>query len=165
MVLNEKKYLLILLISLCFSCATVRDIEIKRDAGKSIVVIYDYNWETVYNAMRYVYRHTENKLIATYYPDAMDFTKTEKTIWINDYYVYGCILFGIFFTSINESKTKVEFVKANLIENVEIYQQMIDQIIDESKYYLENDPDAYKEYTHQKRLEEEARIKAQRKDY
>lgn len=151
----SKKYLIIILVLLCFSCASVRDIENRRKAGKSIIIYYEYDWETVYDAICYISRHSENELVLTL--NTMDFAKEEKTIWYDDplFHKYYKFL-GIFFTPINKQKTKVEFVKAYLIENIEVYHKMINQIIKESKYYLENGSTAYKIYTHQNRLKEKA---------
>ena len=70
----------LVIVFLCISCATsIRDLERKKEAGKSIEDVYDYNWEEVYSGMSYVWRHSESTHIQTRYKmGSTDFAKDEK---------------------------------------------------------------------------------------
>jgi len=131
---------------LCFSCATsIRDLERKKEAGKSI--------QEVYSAMSYVWRHSESSHVETRYKMGdVDFAKDEKCIFTK---WSGAMDIGIFFEPQGESSCKVAFVKGG-IAGAGFRGTTINLLIEETHYYLDNGKDAYLEYT---RGEHEKRIK------
>jgi hypothetical protein len=134
------------------SCATVQDIERKRAAGDFIVANYDYNWKKVFNAIEFVFRHSEVFPISERYRAAViDYAEDEKAIWVK--YTYeGSMDMGIFFVPLGESETKVEFVKG-AFTGAAWRTTAIRYLIDESKFYLENGEEEYRKFTHQNQLE------------
>ena len=150
---------LIIFIFLCYSCTitTMQDIEKKKLRGDETIVYYNYNWEKVYNAIKYVIQHScvepitmRNKIpiFDIHYP------KNRKRIFIYEsvYKVNDHHDVVIFFESITSSETKVEFIRGDYGLNTNA---AIRYIVDESKFYLgleKPDYDAFMKYTRKNQL-------------
>jgi hypothetical protein len=133
------------------ACATIQTIEKKRAAGDIIATRYDYNWEEVASAIKYIIRHSERPTVSMRSKGAViDYEPEERAMWLK--YVFdGTIDMGIFFVPLDPSKTKVEFVKGGFTGSA-FREQAIEIIIDESKFYLNHNGIGYKEYTHSNHL-------------
>jgi hypothetical protein len=59
-----KGTILITLGSLCFSCASLQDMDRKRESGDSIAVTYDYHWSKVWTAVSFVYLLSSDHFIS-----------------------------------------------------------------------------------------------------
>jgi hypothetical protein len=138
-----------LFISLCLSCATVKDLERKKEAGDySHAELYEYNWEAVYDAMAFVWYRSENFWLYT--TARFDYAREEKRVvlWTHG----GClgpitppsILIAYFFEPQGESKTRVLFVIP--LSSIG-WKTMIHHLNHETHYYLDHGKDAYLKYT------------------
>ena len=71
-------------------------LENKRDAGDSTTVIYNKDWETVYSAVKYVWRHSENASISQQYGVCfLDYATEDKAIYAT-YSFTGATNVGVF---------------------------------------------------------------------
>jgi hypothetical protein len=60
----------------------INKLEEKRNEGNATSVVYEYKWELVYAAARYITRHSENKCIAKQYGQLhTDYAVDEKAIY------------------------------------------------------------------------------------
>ena len=163
--MEEKKSLLVALLVitslsiLCLSCGptTVGDLVRKKEAGDSIAEVYDYNWKEVYDAMKFVWRHSENWDIQLLYQRGkLDFAEDEKAIFIGS---VETTFMGIFFEPQVESRTKAIFVGGGYPSS-QPGKTITNLLIEETHYYLDNGKDAYLEYTHREYEEQLRKTRA-----
>ena len=138
-----KKILLVAIIfSFCSSCTSltsINDFDKRRSEPNTKTAVYDQKWDAVYDAILYVMTRSEDrgiKLIYSLYQ--RDFLKDQKLIVLNYTRLSKGKAMVIFFTPLNEAKTKVEFV-----EDAH-FGKITDNIIKESKYYLQQGAEKYK---------------------
>lgn len=144
-----KKFAFIIPFIFIFSCASIQDIEKKKAEGDAIVETFNASYEETFNAIKFVIRHSENWFInMTSRSTVVDYNKEDKMIIIN-IVTMGSIDIGIFFEPLNNSKTKVFFVKG-AFTGAAWRETKIRAIIDEAQYYLVNGETAYRKYTHEK---------------
>ena len=138
----------LLVSTLCISCGAARnfkEVEAKRDKGEYTEVIYDYNWELVWDSMRFVMRHTEAKWLAYRTASDVDYDKTGKIItMISDFGGYDIV---IWFYPIEHSKTKVQYLAWGYPNPYGEWG--IEQLIEELNVYLEHGEEAFREITKQ----------------
>lgn len=154
----KKKALFLLIFSfLAISCAThPKDFEKKIEAEDYIDAIFDYPWEQVYDAIIFVWKHSEDRLIADKFKYCVwDYTRVDKTMfcrtrsgWHATQYYLGI---GIYFEPQGESKTRVMFVQGSFFGGV-AGEARITRIVEESRFYLKNGEEAYRKYTHEESL-------------
>ena len=115
--------------------ATIKTLETMRDEGYTTPVIYEQDWETVYNAVKYVWRHSENTGISQQYGlSVIDYATEDKAIYVT-YPTNGSTGIGIFFKPLRNNRTRVDYVYDGSIESV--YKKgIIDSIVDEVAYFL-----------------------------
>jgi len=136
-----KRILLIAIIfTLCTSClslTSINDFDKRRSAADTKRAVYNQKWDIVYDAVLYVMARSENRGINSIYSlYQRDLLKDQRLIVLTNA-SYGKAMV-IFFTPLNESQTRVEFVESAW------FGKIIDNVIKESKYYLEYGPDKYK---------------------
>ena len=144
--------------------ATIKTLETMRDEGYTTSVVYDQDWETVYAAFKYVWRHSENPDISKQYGlSVIDYATEDKAIYVT-YPASGSTEMGIFFKPLRNNRTRVNYVYAGLYVSV-FKKGIIDTIVDEVAYFLKHGQQEYREYTHKlkeqwiKELEEESKNK------
>jgi hypothetical protein len=138
-------------------CTTINDLEARRDAGKKTSVVYEQDWETVYAAVKFVWRHSENPFIAEQYGRSwIDYAIEEKAIYSSTSFVG----IGIFFEPISPYQTKVDYVTSGYIG---YHQGIIDATIEELPYLLKNGRKAYREYTNNLAIQKEKKREAEKK--
>lgn len=127
--------------------ATVNTLETMRDEGYTTSVVYDQNWETVYAAFKYVWRHSENPDISKQYRlSVIDYATEDKAIYVT-YPASESTEMGIFFKPLRNNQTRVDYVYAGLY--VSVYKKgIIDGIVDEVAYFLKHSQQEYRQYTH-----------------
>ena len=151
----RKIYYLIALLFVCSSCASMQDIERKKAEGDSINATFNYSLDKVYDATKFVIRHSENSLVNMVYRGTVaDYNKEEKTIVIN-IVAMGSIDMGIFFENTGDNKTKVYFVKG-AFTGAAFRETRIKTIIEEVGYYLDHGEAEYRKYTHEKAANDSA---------
>ena len=154
-----KKLLFLILFFFFTSCATIPDLERKKTEGDFTAEFYNYGWAQVYDATKFVFRHSEDCLISwTYRSCNIDYAREEKRIWVIIPTGFSMDM-GIYFEPQNESKTKVIFVKG-AFTGAAWRGTKIERLIDEVRFYLGNGEAAYTKYTHEeylKRREEKAK--------
>ena len=125
-----------------------KDLETKRVAGEEeLTVFLGGDWETVYDAVMYVFRHSENSFISRLYKlSKIDNTKEDKVIYV-PVSATGPVALGIFFEPLSDKKTKVSFVKTSFSGSA-INQGVIYAIPEEANYLLRHGKQSYLEYTH-----------------
>lgn len=146
-----KSFLLLAVsIFLYYSCApitSVEDIEKKRVSGNRIGVFYKYNWEEVYDAIKFVWSNSEVFPVSLRYRDSVtDYARKERAIWIR---LTGerSIDMGIFLEPHGASGTYVDFVEGDPPDYWR--SKTFQYLVDESKFFLENGEEAYRKYTHE----------------
>jgi hypothetical protein len=127
--------------------ATIKTLETMKDQQYTTPVIYEQDWETVYAAVKYVWRHSENTGISQQYGlTVIDYATEDKAIYVT-YPTSGSTEIGIFFKPLRNNRTRVDYVYAGSI--VSVFQQgIIDSIVDEVAYFLAHNQQEYREYTH-----------------
>jgi hypothetical protein len=122
-------------------CSIINDLEAKRDAGNAVTVVYEQDWETIYAAVKFVWRHSENRSIAEQYGRSwIDYAIEEKAI-----YSYTSLNgIGIFFEPLTPYQTKVHYVLSGYIA---FFQGILDATIKELPYLLEHGQKGYREHT------------------
>jgi hypothetical protein len=127
--------------------ATIKTLETMKDQQYTTPVIYEQDWETVYAAVKYVWRHSENTGISQQYGlTVIDYATEDKAIYVT-YPTSGSTEIGIFFKPLRNNRTRVDYVYAGSI--VSVFQQgIIDSIVDEVAYFLTHSQQEYREYTH-----------------
>ena len=138
---------------------TPKDLETKRAAGEEeLTVFLGGDWETVYDAVMYVFRHSKNSFILRLYKHSIiDNAKEDKVIYVS-VSATGSAALSIFFEPLSDKKTKVNFVKASFSGSA-INQEEIYKIPEEVNYLLRHGKQSYLEYTH--KLAEETAEKHQ----
>jgi len=138
---------------------TSKDLETKRAAGEEeLTVFLGGDWETAYDAVMYVFRHSENSFISRLYKlSKIDNAKEDKVIYV-PVSATGPVALGIFFEPLSDKKTKVSFVKSSFSGSA-INQGVIYAIPEEVNYLLRHGKQSYLEYTH--KLAEETAKKHQ----
>ena len=127
--------------------ATIKTLETTKDEGYTTPVVYEQDWETVYAAFKYVWRHSENPDISQQYGlSVVDYATEDKAIYVT-YPTSGSTEIGIFFKPLRNNRTKVDYVYDGSIESV-FKKGIIDSIVDEVAYFLGHGQQAYREYTH-----------------
>ena len=122
-------------------CSIINDLEAKRDAGNAVTVVYEQDWETLYAAVKYIWRHSENRFIAEQYGRAwIDYAVEEKAI----YSFTSLTGIGIFFEPLTPFQTKVHYVISGYIA---YFQGILDATMKELPYLLEYGQKNYREYT------------------
>jgi hypothetical protein len=154
-----KKLALLFIIPILLSaCTTIKDLETKRAAGEELTVYFGGDWETVYDAVMYVFRHSENSFILRQYKlSKIDNAKEDKVIYVS-VSATGSAALGVFFEPLSDKKTKVNFVKASFsgsANNLEILYATAKEV----NYLLRHGKQSYLEYTH--KLAEETAKKHQ----
>jgi len=143
-----KKLVQVIILSLLFVsyasntfCSVDTKLKTPKDARETTSIIYEQNWETVYNAVKFVLCHSEYEG-AEYGDFWIVSDKEEKAIHFVSAIMEG---YGveIFFEPLNDAQVKVDFVKIGIINN-----PAIDVLIEELPYLLEHGQQAYLEYTH-----------------
>ena len=161
-----KKLALLFIIPILLSaCTTIKDLETNKDletkraAGEEeLTVFLGGDWETVYDAVMYVFRHSENSFISRLYKlSKIDNAKEDKVIYVS-VSATGSAALGIFFEPLSDKKTEVNFVKASFSGSA-INQGVIYAIPEEVSYLLRHGKQSYLEYTH--KLAEETAEKHQ----
>ena len=137
-----------LLLNFCPSIAfstVVNELEAKRSNGDATTLMYEYEAGLVFNAIRYILRHSENECISKQYGEYhTDFAPEEGGIYNYD----GNSGIGMFFVKLPDDKTKVDFVYTDSFLNKNP-KCSVEAIIEELPFLLENrDTKAYLEYTH-----------------
>ena len=121
--------------------SVVKDIDAKRDAGKTIYVVYEQDWETVYAAAKFVMHNSKNMDIGIRYPEfLLDHAIENKAIYTSRNSLAG---YGVFFEPLGANRTKVDCV-ATGIRNDEI---VLFLFIEELSYLLDHGKQAYRQYT------------------
>ena len=161
-----KKLALLFIIPILLSaCTTIKDLETNKDletkraAGEEeLTVFLGGDWETAYDAVMYVFRHSENSFILRLYKlSKIDNAKEDKVIYV-PVSATGPVALGIFFEPLSDKKTKVSFVKSSFSGSA-INQGVIYAIPEEVNYLLRHGKQSYLEYTH--KLAEETAKKHQ----
>ena len=126
---------------------TIKTLETMKDEGYTTPVFYEQDWETVYAAVKYVWRHSENTGISQQYGlSVVDYATEDKAIYVI-YPTRGSTEIGIFFKTLRNNRTRVDYVYAGSI--VSVYMQgIIDSIVAEVAYFLAHNQKEYREYTH-----------------
>jgi hypothetical protein len=136
---------------LSFSClpvTTVQDIEKKTASEDFIGIPYEHDWEKVYDAIRFVWSHSEVLPISLRYQESnTDYSRQERAIWVR-FKGERSIDMAILLESRGAKKTYVQFVEGDPADYLR--SEAIQYMIDELKFYLENGEKAYKKYTHEK---------------
>ena len=136
----------VLFLGSLMGCANIQDVERERMTGNVIKHNYPYDWETVYNAMNYVIRHSEIDAVRLRYLSShVDLSKDEKTITI--IYTYVASVDMIIFFIPKDDGVDVEFAKGGYV-GAGWRTSAIKTIIEETDYYLKHGKGEYKEYTH-----------------
>ena len=107
--MRKKVFFLFVIINFCLSCTTLHDLDMYRSKGDSIVTMYDYKLENVYDAMTIVLNNDED--LSLYFKEMsciLEYAKSEKRIWVKT--KSQGIVAGIYFIPLSNSKTKVEYV-------------------------------------------------------
>jgi len=127
--------------------ATIKTLEAMKDEEYTTPVIYEQDWETVYAAFKYVWRHSENTGISQQYGlSVIDYATEDKAIYVT-YPTSGSTEMGIFFKPLRNNRTRVDYVYAG--STVSVFQQgIIDSIVDEVAYLLAHNQKDYRDYTH-----------------
>jgi len=132
----------------CGAAPNFRAVEMKREKGEYTEVIYDYNWELVWDSMRFVLKHTEAKwLVYRVSGHNIDYDKNEKMITMTS--TFGGYDIVIWFFPIGDSKTKVQYVAWGYPNPYGNW--AIEQLVDELNIYLEKGEVAFREATKQHR--------------
>jgi hypothetical protein len=137
------------------------DIKNQRASGDYLGVSYNYSLEEVYDAIKFVWEHSEVFPISLMYAESnTNYAREERAIWVKPKGERS-IDIAIFFETRGISRTYVQFVES---EHPEDYwrSKAIQYIIDESKFYLENGEQAYKKYTRQEQEALEKMLKEPR---
>ncbi|MFH1236279.1 MAG: hypothetical protein V1685_05080 [Parcubacteria group bacterium] len=145
------KRMIILTISFVFlfSCATIHDIETKKAEGDAVIETFNYSYEEVFDAIKFVIRHSENWIVnLSSRSTVADYNKEDKVIVIN-IVTMASVDMGIFFEPSDNSRTKVFFVEG-AFTGAAWRGTKIKAIIEEAQYYLANGEEAYRKYTHEK---------------
>ena len=139
------------------SATVINKLEEKRNEGNATSVVYEYKWELVYAAARYITRHSENKCIAKQYGQLQtDFAVDEKAIY--KYEKNSGV--GIFLVPLNAEQTRVDFVYVGLTGNLKC---SIEGYLEELPYLLKhNSKNVYREYTTKLREEREKELQENR---
>ncbi len=146
----KKLSIIIIALSLFFtlyastgSCTTITRLEQYRAEGKFTTVTYEYGWETVFNAIRFIMRHSEDGYITNQFEDFhTDYAIEEKAI-----YNYGAQSgIGVFLEPLNPKQTKVDFVFRGMGMGLKSAVEVLNM---ELPYLLEHGEEAYRKYTHQ----------------
>jgi hypothetical protein len=125
------------------SCTVITRLEEKRAEGKFTTVTYEYDLETVFNAIRFIMRHSEDGYITNQFEDFhTDYAIEEKAI----YNYSGQSGIGVFLEPLSPKRTKVDFVFRGLGLK---YKPTVESLNIELPYLLEHGEQAYREYTHQ----------------
>lgn len=135
----------------------INKLEEKRNEGNATSVVYEYKWELVYAAARYITRHSENKCIAKQYGQLhTDYAVDEKAI----YKYENNSGIGIFFVPLNAEQTRVDFAYVGLTGNLKC---SIDAYLQELPYLLKhNSKNDYREYSKKLRKEREKELESNR---
>jgi hypothetical protein len=157
--MNWNQFKLILVVVLAFvapSCAkNVADLEKKIAKGDYIQDIYNYPFEEVYDAVAFVWSHSEDMLIYRAFARCVfDYRRESKVILCRTKHGDTNVFYlsmGIFLEPQGESKTRVMFVQSHTFGG-ERGRTRIERIIDESHFYLRNGEEAYRKYTHEESL-------------
>ena len=129
-------------------CSVDTKLKVPKDAGGTTSVIYEQNWEIVYNAVKFVLCHSEYD--GSEFGDFLiDSAKEEKAIYFVSTTMKGYGI-EIFFEPLSDEQVKVDFVTKGIINN-----PAIDALIQELPYLLEHGQQAYLEYTHSLALQKE----------
>jgi hypothetical protein len=139
------------------SATVINKLEAKRNEGNATSVVYEYKWELVYGAARYISRHSENSCIAKQYGQFhTDYAVDEKAI-----YKYSKKSgLGIFLVPLNAEQTRVDFAYVGLTGNLKC---SIDAYLKELPYLLKhNSKTVYREYTRKLREEREKELERSR---
>jgi hypothetical protein len=138
-----------LLSSSCLPVTTVQDIEKKTASEDFIGILYEHNWEEVYDAISFVWSHSEVFPISLRYQESnTDYARQERAIWVK-FKGERSIDMAILLEPRGASKTYVQFVEGDPADYLR--SKAIQYMIDESKFYLENGEKAYTKYTHEKK--------------
>ena len=131
-------------------CSVINELEAKLINGEVTSVTYEYGVGFVYNAVRHILRHSENRCIAKQYSGShTDYAPEDGAI----YNYEGNSGLGIFFSKINDNKTKVDFVYTDGFLNRNL-KCSVDGFIQELPFLLKNkNKKAYLEYTQKLRKE------------
>jgi hypothetical protein len=149
-----KKLILLIFVILLFVfpaasgfCATIKTLETIKDEGYTTPVVYEQDWETVYAAVKYVWRHSENNDISQQYGlTVVDYATEDKAIYVT-YPASGSTEIGIFFKPLRNNRTRVDYVYDG--STISVFKQgIIDSIVYEVAYFLTHDQQEYREYTH-----------------
>jgi len=127
--------------------ATIKSLETTKDEGYTTPVIYEQDWETVYAAVKYVWRHSENTDISQQYGlSVVDYATEDKAIYVT-YPTRGSTEIGIFFKPLSNNRTRVDYVYDGSIISV-FKKGIIDSIVDEVAYFLTHNKQEYREDSH-----------------
>lgn len=137
-------------------CTVINELEAKKDKGDTISVTYDYEFGLVFNATKYIIRHSENKCIAKQYNEYhTDFAPEERAIYNYD----GDSGIGIFLSPLAENKTQVDFVYTDGFLNGNL-KCSANSIMQELPFLLKTrNKKEYLEYTHELRQKEKEKEK------
>lgn len=148
---------MILLVCLV-SCTTSQDIQKKMATGNEVNTTYDYDWEKVYEAIRYVLQNSDvypiaifaNRIQSNGGNGYIKYTYKEKAILIMCFSKVSPpnIEIAIYFEPGSKSTTKVKFVKG-YTAMTRYQDDAIEYIIYESRFFLKNDGQGYNKYTKQ----------------
>ena len=135
-------------------CTMISKLEAKRAKGKATSIVYEYDWETVYDAAQFVIRHSENYIV---YANGFDYAKEEKAI----YFIGPGPGVGFFFKPLEDNRAEVDYVKIGVYTTPSA---IVNAVIEELPYLLENGQKAYREYTHKLKLQKERERQEERKN-
>ncbi len=149
--------LLTCIVAACFlcSCATSQDMGKKLSTGDYVTESYDYDWEKVYEAVKYVLQNSNSYPIATITSTPFSHIKyyyKEKVIFIMVYSISARdIELAIYFEPKHfdvksKSATQVKFIKG-FTAALSDTDDAIKHIIDESQFILKNEGQGYIKYT------------------
>jgi len=127
-------------------CSTINKLEAKRNAGNKTSVVYEQKWGIVYDAVKLVWRQSENNTISYMYEMFfVDYAADEKSIFA---FRGNSKAIGVFFEPLSDNRTNVDFVFYG-----DALQLTIDNSIEELTYFLKHGYQAYLRYTTEKEFQ------------
>ena len=129
--------------SFCFQITILENL---KNSGKKSSVIYEQKWGIVYDAVKLVWRQSENNTISYMYEMFfVDYAADEKSIFA---FRGSNKAIGVFFEPLSDNRTNVDFVFYG-----DALQLTIDNSIEEVTYFLKHGYQAYLRYTTEKEFQ------------
>ena len=131
-------------------CSLINELDAKRNNGDAESVTYEHEAGLVFNALRYVMRHSENECISKQYGSYhTDFAPEEGAIYNYD----GNSGIAIFLNKLPDNKTRVDYAYTDSFLNKNP-KCSVESLMQEVPFLLENrNTKTYLEYTRKLREE------------